>query len=222
MLLYLPSFAEPLQAIPTFEERNDFVFIGNFLHEPNWDAVQFLYKEIWPAIHSKLPLIKMLIYGAYPTQKVLELNQPKMNFYIKGRADNAFDVIQKARVLVAPLRFGAGIKGKLLEAMQCGTPTVTSTIGAESMKGELGWNGFIADDATEFAEKAIELYSNALLWEECQKNGFDIIEKRYQRSDFETVFFERIHSLLQNLKSIATITLWVLFCNTTHFRVPST
>jgi len=200
LLHYLPLFAERIPAIPTFEERNGFVFIGNFLHEPNWDAVRFFHKEIWPAIHSKLPLAKMLIYGAYPTQKVLELNQPKMNFYIKGRAEDAFDVIQKAKVLLAPLRFGAGIKGKLLDAMQCGTPTITTTIGAESMKGELEWNGFIADNAVEFAENAIELYTNALLWEINQKNGFEILEKRYQRNDFETVFFERVNFLLQNLK----------------------
>lgn len=201
LLFYLPLFADSLDKILSFEEREDFVFIGNFLHEPNWDAVRFLHKEIWPAIHSKLPLVKMLVYGAYPTQKVLGLNQPRMNFYVKGRAEDALNVIQKAKVLVAPLRFGAGIKGKFLEAMQCGTPTVTTTIGAESMKGELDWNGFIGDDATEFAEKAIELYTNTLLWEECQKNGFDILEKRYQRSDFEAVFYKKINSLLQNLKA---------------------
>lgn len=200
LLYYLPLFAESIPTFPNYEERNDFVFIGNFLHEPNWDAVRFLHKEIWPLIHSKLPFAKMLVYGAYPTQKVLELNQPKMNFYIKGRADDALKVIQNAKVLIAPLRFGAGIKGKLLEAMQCGTPTVTTAIGAESMKGELDWNGFIADNPAKFAESAIELYTNLLLWERSQKNGFEILEKRYQRLDFETVFFERIHSLLLNLK----------------------
>lgn len=201
LLFYLPLFAEPIPAIPTFEERNDFVFIGNFLHEPNWDAVRFLHKEIWPLIHFKLPFAKMLVYGAYPMQKVLELHQPKKNFYSKGRAEDALEVIRNAKVLIAPLRFGAGIKGKLLEAMQCGTPTVTTTIGAESMKSELDWNGFIADDVAEFAENAIELYTNKLLWEACQKNGFEILEKRYKRSDFETVFYKKINYLLQHLKT---------------------
>jgi O-antigen biosynthesis protein len=201
LLYYLPLFAEPLKVVLPFEERRDFIFIGNFLHEPNWDAVQYLFKEIWPIVHLHLPQTKMLVYGAYPTQKVLELNQPKMDFYVKGRSEDAFEVIQNAKVLIAPLRFGAGIKGKLLEAMQCGTPTVTTTIGAESMKGELDWNGFIADDVAEFAENAIELYTNKHLWEVCQKNGFEILEKRYQRSDFETVFFERVNFLLQNLKT---------------------
>lgn len=201
LLFYLPLFAEPIPAIPTFEERNDFVFIGNFLHEPNWDAVQYLSKEIWPLIHAKLPEAKMLVYGAYPSQKVLELNKPLVNFYIEGRADDALEVIRNAKVLIAPLRFGAGIKGKLLEAMQCGTPTVTTTIGAESIKGELDWNGFIADDVAEFAENTIELYTNKLLWEACQKNGFEILEKRYKRTDFETVFYKKINSLLQHLKT---------------------
>ena len=200
LLYYLPLFAAPIKNMPTFEERNDFVFIGNFMHEPNWDAVQFLYKVIWTKINTMVPKARMLIYGAYPSQKVLQLNQPKINFIVKGRAEDALKVIQEARVVLAPLRFGAGIKGKLLEAMQCGTPSVTTSIGAESMKGNLDWNGFIADDALEFAEKAIELYTNAFLWKECQKNGFEILDKRYKKSNFETVFLERIHSLLLNLK----------------------
>lgn len=199
LLFYLPLFAEPISAIPTFEERKDFVFIGNFMHEPNWDAVRFMHQEIWPLIHAKLPEAKMLVYGAYPTQKVLELNKPALNFYTKGRAEHALDVIRNAKVVLAPLRFGAGIKGKLLEAMQCGTPSVTTSIGAESMKGELGWNGFIAVDVTEFAKKAVELYANAALWEECQKKGFIILEKRYKKSDFEHHFLSVIHQLRSNL-----------------------
>ncbi|HLP64555.1 glycosyltransferase [Flavobacterium sp.] len=200
LLHYLPLFAEPQSKILSFDEREDFVFIGNFMHEPNWDAVQVLYSEIWPSIHAKLPLAKMLVYGAYPTQKVLELNKPKMNFYSKGRAEDALKVIQEAKVVLAPLRFGAGIKGKLLEAMQCGTPSVTTSIGAESMKGDLEWNGFIADDPIEFARSAIELYSNQIVWEKSKKNGFDILKERYKKSSFDTTFLERIKTLSDKLK----------------------
>lgn len=200
LLCYLPLFAEPQSKILSFDEREDFVFIGNFMHEPNWDAVQVLYSEIWPSIHAKLPLAKMLVYGAYPTQKVLELNKPKMNFYSKGRAEDALKVIQEAKVVLAPLRFGAGIKGKLLEAMQCGTPSVTTSIGAESMKGDLDWNGFIADDPIEFACSAIELYSNQIVWEKSKKNGFDILKERYKKSSFDTTFLERVKMLSDKLK----------------------
>lgn len=200
LLHYLPLFAEPLAKIRSFDERKDFVFIGNFMHEPNWDAVQFLYKEIWSTIHSKLPLAKMLVYGAYPTQKVLELNKPKINFFVKGRAEDALTVIQEAKVVLAPLRFGAGIKGKLLEAMQSGTPSVTTTIGAESMKGELDWNGFITDDPIEFAYNAVELYSNQIAWEKSKKNGFNILSERYEKSSFDAAFLEKINTLLNELK----------------------
>jgi glycosyltransferase involved in cell wall biosynthesis len=102
---------------------------------------------------------------------------------------------------LAPLRFGAGIKGKLLESMQCGTPSVTSSIGAESMNGELPWNGFITDNPAEFASKAVALYNDKSIWGLAQINGIAIIEKRYLKSDFISDFKEVICNLESNLKS---------------------
>ena len=200
LVYYLPLFAERLEEIPSYNERTDFVFIGNFLHEPNWDCVKYLSESIWPLLHKKLPEAKLLIYGAYPMQKVLELHKPKQNFHIMGRADVALEVIKKAKVVLAPIRFGAGIKGKLLEAMQCGTPSVTSSIGAEAMAGTLDWNGFVKENPNEFVVAAVELYENEALWRKCQDNGFEILEKRYQKSLFEDDFIAAIHSLLGNLK----------------------
>jgi len=200
LLFYLPIFAEPSNEIPSFSERNDFVFIGNFLHEPNWDCVKYLSEVIWPLLHKKLPEAKMLVYGAYPSQKVLELHKPKQQFYILGRADNAFEVIKKAKVVLAPIRFGAGIKGKLLEAMQCGTPSVTSSIGAEAMAGDLKWNGFVKDNPNEFVDAAVQLYEDRNLWQKSQESGFEILDKRYRKSLFEKKFISEINSLLDNLK----------------------
>jgi glycosyltransferase involved in cell wall biosynthesis len=200
LLCYLPIFAERLSEIPIYEERNDFVFIGNFLHEPNWDCVKYLSDTVWPLLHKKLPEAKMLIYGAYPSQKVLELNKPKQSFYIKGRADNAFKVIKSAKVVLAPIRFGAGIKGKLLEAMQCGTPSITSSIGAEAMVGDLDWNGFVKDNPSEFVDAAVKLYEDDKLWQQSQKNGFEILDRRYKKVLFEKDFIAKINSLFDNLK----------------------
>ena len=205
LLYYLPLLLEPIedsmiQKSPSFEERNYFVFIGNFLHEPNWNAVQYLKETIWPLIRKQLPEAVLHIYGAYPSQKVLQLHQPKQGFYIMGRADDAQEVVKNARVVLAPLRFGAGIKGKLLEAMQCGTPSVTTTIGAESMCGDLPWNGFVTDNPQVFADKAIELYQEKLLWLKAQKNGFEIVEKRYLKSVFENDFVEHILETQTHLK----------------------
>lgn len=200
LLFYLPLFSEQLDDNPSFENRADFVFIGNFLHDPNLDCARYLANTIWPLIHSKIPEAKLLVYGAYPNDKVMQLNNPKINFQVLGRADAAAEVIKNARVMLAPLRFGAGIKGKLLEAMQCGTPSVTSLIGAEAMAGDLEWNGFVKDDPKEFVASTIALYSDVVLWEKSQKNGYLIIGKRYQKSSFENDFINRVYSLKENLK----------------------
>jgi glycosyltransferase involved in cell wall biosynthesis len=205
LLYYLPLILDPIddsiiQNLSSFEERNNFVFIGNFLHEPNWNAVQYLKETIWPLIRKQMPEAVLQIYGAYPSQKVLQLHQPKDGFHIMGRADDAQEVVRNARVVLTPLRFGAGIKGKLLEAMQCGTPSATTTIGAESMSGDLPWNGFITDESQVFANKAVELYQDATLWKKAQENGFKIIEKRYLKSLFEDDFIKYILKVQTYLK----------------------
>lgn len=205
LLYYLPLLLESIeestiQNLPSFEERKNFIFIGNFLHEPNWNAVQYLKEAIWPLIRKQMPETVLQIYGAYPSQKVLQLHKPAEGFHIMGRADDAQEVVRNARVVLAPLRFGAGIKGKLLEAMQCGTPSITTTIGAESMCGDLPWNGFVTDDAEVFADKAVELYQDASLWLKAQENGFVIIEKRYLKSLFEVDFVQYILKVQTNLK----------------------
>lgn len=199
LLYYLPIFAERLDKVPTYDERNNFVFIGNFLHEPNWDCLKYLSEVIWPMLYLKLPEVKILVYGAYPSQKVLQLHKPKQNFHIMGRAEDAFEVVKSAKVVLAPVRFGAGIKGKLIEAMQCGTPSVTSSIGAEAMYGDLEWNGFVKDNFTEFVDAAVLLYQDEKLWNECQKNGFEILEKRYEKLLFKDSFITEVNSLLKNL-----------------------
>jgi len=204
LLYYLPLFLDPISKeesenwIP-FEERKNFIFIGNFVHEPNWNAVQYLNETIWPLIRKEMPEANLQVFGAYPSQKVLQLHQPKIGFHILGRAENAKVEVSKARVVLGPLRFGAGIKGKLLEAMQCGTPSVTTSIGAESMHGNLPWNGFITDDPAEFASKAVTLYNDKSIWESAQMNGISIIEKRYLKSDFVNEFKEVICNLEANL-----------------------
>ncbi|PKH67548.1 glycosyltransferase [Flavobacterium sp. ALD4] len=205
LLLYLPFLLEPLSStdlgkLASFEERKNFVFIGNFLHEPNWNAVQYLKETIWPLIKGRLPEAVLNVYGAYPSQKVLQLNNFKEGFMIKGRAANANEVVEHARLVLAPLRFGAGIKGKLLEAMQCGTPSVTTSVGAESMHGDLRWNGFITDDPENFVNEAVLLYEDEELWLQAQKNGIDIINHRYLRDLFKDDFKEKIKLLQANLQ----------------------
>jgi glycosyltransferase involved in cell wall biosynthesis len=204
LLYYLPFLLKPIDAteiqeLPTFEERKDFIFIGNFLHEPNWNAVQYLKDTIWPLIKKSLPEAVLNVYGAYPSQKVMQLHNKKEGFLIMGRAIDAKVVVKEARVVLAPLRFGAGIKGKLLEAMQCGTPSVTTSIGSESMHGDLSWNGFIMDGIADFVDRAVQLYQDRTIWLNAQQNGFGIINQRYSKGLFEENFRVKIEFLRSNL-----------------------
>ena len=198
---YLPMFYSNLETeeIPNFDERKDFVFIGNFLHQPNFDAVKQIKEKIWPTIWKKLPESKMHIYGAYPSQKVLQLHHEKSNFHVHGRAENADVVLKKGRILLAPLRFGAGLKGKLLEAMVVGTPSVTTNIGCEGISNHDFWNGFVTNDFDDFASKAIELYNDKKLWINFQKNGFDIIDNKFKIEIFEELFFEELDTISLNI-----------------------
>ncbi len=205
LLHYLPFIVDPIDANaesqwPTFEERKDFIFIGNFLHEPNWDAVQFLKTDIWPLIRKQLPEASMRIFGAYPSQKVFQLHKPEEKFLIMGRAENAVEVVKNARVVLAPMRFGAGAKTKLLEAMQCGTPSITTTIGAESMPGNLPWNGVITDETPEMVTAAIQLYTEKELWRLAQQNGIAIVNDRYSKVLFAGHFIARILAVQADLK----------------------
>ena len=117
-------------------------------------------QELWPLLKKELPNAALHVYGAYCPQKAVELNNVKDGFIVKGRAEDAHAVVLAARVVLAPLRFGAGIKGKLIDAMQCGTPSVTTSIGAEGMHANLNWNGFIEDDSSSFVKSAIKLYTD--------------------------------------------------------------
>jgi glycosyltransferase involved in cell wall biosynthesis len=205
ILYYLPFLLNKIdenqiQKWKPFEERNHFVFIGNFFHKPNIDAVLTLKNEIWGKIKAALPEAEIHIYGAYANQQIHQLHNKKEGFIIKGFANNAKEVVEKSKVVLAPLRFGAGIKGKLTEAMICGTPSVTSKIGAEGMHINLPWNGFIEDDFNTFSEKAIQLFSDKKVWEISQKNGIKIINKIYDKVILSPPFINRIKEIQQNLE----------------------
>lgn len=200
ILFYLPLFGAVKKPETSFSERKNFISIGNFLHEPNWQTVLQL-KKLWKNIKNQLPEAEIHIYGAYATEKVFQLHNEKEGFIIKGRAESVETVFSQAKVLLAPIPFGAGIKGKLLESMQFGLPNVTSAVGAEAMQGNLDWNGFIADNETEFVEKAVLLYQDENLWRKSQENGYKIVENRFKKELFEPHFIHKIQEISENLES---------------------
>nr|WP_223551611.1 glycosyltransferase [Aestuariivivens sp. NBU2969] len=204
LLCYLPFMLDEIQkamteVLPKFEARHYFIFIGNFLHEPNYNGVLYLKKTIWPLIKKKLPNAELHIYGAYTTQKLQQLHNKNQGFLIKGFVEDANYVMQQARVCLAPLRFGAGLKGKLVDAMQNGTPCLMTSVAAEGMFGSLKVNGFIEDSPEGFANKAVEMYKNEKLWDKKQQNGFYIINKRFTKEIYQKKFLSRLEETFTHL-----------------------
>jgi len=204
LLYYLPFLLDKIDektitGWDSFENSKDFAFIGNFLHEPNWNAVQYLKESIWPLIQKQLPQAVLKIYGAYPSQKVLQLHNKKEGFLIMGRAKDAEQVFRDARVILAPLRFGAGIKGKLVETMLYGKPNVTTAIGAEAMAIGDKWNGFIENTPEQFANCAVQLYIDRHLWENSRQKGVFLFNARYLKSEYADDFIKKINNVFVNL-----------------------
>lgn len=204
LLVYLPFLLDKISGskikkLPKFNERQHFITIGNFLHEPNYNAVLYLKQTIWPLIKRQLPKAQLHIYGAYASQKVNQLHNKKEGFLIKGFAKDVNEVMQQAKVCLAPIRFGAGLKGKLVDAMQNGTPCVMTNMAAEGMFGDFKNNGCIVDDPSEFANKAVKLYSDETLWKGKQQNGFKVIDARFNKTEHREKF---LGAILETIKQL--------------------
>ncbi|MDQ2076816.1 glycosyltransferase family 4 protein [Marinimicrobium sp. ABcell2] len=182
-----------------FSAREDFVAIGNFRHPPNWDAVLWLKHHLWPMLRQRLPNAQLRIYGAYQPAKATALHNPKQGFHLCGWAKDAHEVMARARVCLAPLRFGAGLKGKLLDALQCGTPSVTTSIGVEGMAGDRPWAGAVADSAQEWVAAATELYGNEQAWLEARVRGRIIMTERFDSEVIGRTLLARVQLLQAEL-----------------------
>jgi len=202
-LLHHHPFMIDLNTCPdktkSFCERQHFLTIGNFRHAPNWDAVLQLQK-IWPLIRKKLPDAELHIYGAYSPPKATALNNPKTGFLIKGWAEDAKTVMGSARVCLAPLRFGAGIKGKLLEAMIMQTPSITTSVGSEGMHQDEPWPGVIKDDWQAFADAAVNLYNDEQAWHEAQQNRTALLKAHYDINRLGARLIKKIISIKKILE----------------------
>lgn len=201
LLHYLP-FMVSLETCPkstmAFSVRKNFMSIGNFRHAPNWDMVLYL-QTIWPLIRKRLPDAQLNIYGSYPPPKATALHNPKTGFLIKGWAKDSSAVIEQSRVCLAPLRFGAGIKGKLLDAMIMQTPSVTTSIGSEGMIENESWPGCVADNLTDFVEAAVKLYTDEERWLEAQQKTSVLLENRYDSNTLGGDLINKIKEVEENL-----------------------
>ncbi|NVZ20098.1 glycosyltransferase [Pseudomonas costantinii] len=183
LLHWCPLMMEPPTApFAPFEDRAHFLSIGNFRHAPNWDAVLWMKNSLWPLIRQQLPGAQLHIYGSYTPPKATALHNPAQGFHVMNWAEDALQVMTAARICLAPLRFGAGIKGKLADAMLCGTPNITTPIGAEGMGDERPWPGVIEQSAAALASAAVALYQDRERWTQAQEIGRQLLARRYDQT----------------------------------------
>jgi len=199
LLHWCPLMLDPPAAFRPFEERAHFLSIGNFRHAPNWDAVLWMKTTLWPLIRQQLPSAQLHVYGAYTPPKATALHNPAQGFHVLNWAEDALEVMSAARICLAPLRFGAGIKGKLADAMLCGTPSITTPIGAEAMHGDLPWPGAIETTAQDLARAAVRLYQDPQAWQQAQADGQTLLADRYDRRQHGPALIERIQQCRQQL-----------------------
>ncbi len=204
LLYYLPLLVEDegIKSSRGFSQRSHFVSIGNFKHKPNYDMVTFTYKHIWPLIKKQLPNAEWHIYGAYLPESIAQLHSPKKGVMVKGRAEDAFETIGQYKVMLAYLRFGAGLKQKCIDAMASGAPISTTQIGAEGLSSQINWPGIIEEDIEAFVRQSTRLYSDKNFWNLKHEKGFIIIKEKFLKDLFESDFILRINDGSERLKDL--------------------
>jgi len=160
----VPIVEQPTRSHTAYSTRHDLLFLANYTHAPNADAAVWMVHEIMPKIWELLPDLRLVLAGADPTPRVERLAGERV--IVTGYVPDARPLFESARVFVAPLRFGAGMKGKIVQAISHGLPTVTTAVGAEGIGLKDGASVLIRDGAAEFAEGVLQLYSDEALWTE--------------------------------------------------------
>ncbi|AWK03548.1 hypothetical protein HYN56_04645 [Flavobacterium crocinum] len=172
-----------IEEVLPFEEREDIIFIGS-QHEPNIDAIYYLYNDIMPIVWEKDNTIKVNIIGNVK-DRIADITDSRFIFH--GYVPDIEPFFKSNKLMVAPLRYGAGVKGKIGQAFEYHLPVVTSPVGAEGMKLVHKRNALIYNTGEEFATGIIELYTDKKLWLELQQNSEESLQP-FSVQVLETIF----------------------------------
>lgn len=160
-----------------YKDRRDVVFVGGYQHTPNVDAVQYFVGEVMPILRRCLPGIRFYVVGSKPPAEILQLASEDV--FITGFVKDLPPLLDQMRISVAPLRYGAGIKGKIGTALAVGLPTVATSLAAEGMSLTDGQNILIADGTETFANAVAQIYENESLWNQASRDGIGFAEKAW-------------------------------------------
>jgi hypothetical protein len=196
-LCYHPLvYPAPECVAPGYAERSHFCTIGNFRHPPNADAVDRLRTTLWPAIRARIPRAELHIFGAYPVAHSGVSSKKVNGLRVVGETDDLKGMMHQHRVLLAPLRFGAGLKGKIMDAWHFGMPVVTTAIGAEGLfPSQADWGGAIADDDAALVDAAVALYGDGERWKCCVDRGRAILKEHFSVEPHSDHLLETISSI---------------------------
>jgi glycosyltransferase involved in cell wall biosynthesis len=172
-----PWVVDVKENIPGFAQRADIAFLGGFGHPPNKSAVVFFIDQVMPLIRKQLPDAKFRVFGSNVPEDIEKMAGD--DIVIEGFIEDVADVYNHCRVFVAPLLTGAGIKGKVIDALAHGTPSVLSVIAAEGTPLRHGLEVMIAQTPKEWADEVIRLYQDQELWEKISKNARDFAKQTY-------------------------------------------
>jgi glycosyltransferase involved in cell wall biosynthesis len=193
-LVTIPLLLEIHGSRKPYSKRKDIVFIGGYQHTPNIDAVKYFVQEIWPLITLKLPEVKFLILGSNMPEEVKMLGSVPGVEAI-GFVETIDEYFDSCRITVAPLRYGAGIKGKIGTSASFGVPSVATTLAIDGMGMQPGNDILVADTPEDFAQQVISLYTSEELWCRVSANSLAFVERRYSLRAGK----ERIIELLEHL-----------------------
>jgi GT2 family glycosyltransferase len=171
----VPNVHEIHDRVYPYGETSGILFIGSFSHEPNVDSALFLCNEIMPLVWAQKPDATVTLLGTNPPASVLSLKSARVT--VPGYVHDVTPYFERARVFVAPLRYGAGLKGKIGHALSYRVPTVTTAVGAEGFDLEHGRDALIVDGAAGFAREVLRVYDDQLLWQKLADNGARCIER---------------------------------------------
>lgn len=172
-----PLILDMSDSIVGLKNRQDIVFVGSFSHSPNLDAIRFFIQEVFPLVKQKLPSIRLHIIGSGPSHQIMDLESDSV--IIRGYVQDLPAALADFRLSIAPLRFGAGIKGKIASAMSLGLPTVATSIAIEGMGLSNGENILVADNPEQFAREIERLYLDDGLWSRLSLNGFETAKLKW-------------------------------------------
>lgn len=176
----LSNIHEPRRASTTYAEREGLLFIGGFRHPPNIDAMEWFVTHVWPLVRAQLPDVSLTIVGSHMPESIKCLAGNGIS--TPGFVEDVHPLIDAARISLAPLRYGAGVKGKINQAMACGLPVVATSVAAEGMSLAAGEELLVADAPQDFANEIVRLYNNQELWESIAERGYDNVRRHFSRA----------------------------------------